>query len=51
MPVRRMTPETKKTWLGKGIIISGFKRSKPKTQTTPDTKTGLPDNPKNGERK
>jgi hypothetical protein len=28
MPVRRMTPEEKKAWLGKGIVMSGIKPPK-----------------------
>jgi hypothetical protein len=51
MPVRRMTPEETKAWLGKGIVLSGFKRPKPEAQTTSDTETEAPDNPKNGDGK
>ena len=51
MPVRRMTPEETKAWLGKGIVLSGFKRPKPKTQTPSDTKSTAEDNPKIGDRK
>jgi hypothetical protein len=36
MPVRRMTPEEKKAWLGKGIVLSGIKPPKRLPQPSED---------------
>jgi hypothetical protein len=36
MPVRRMTPEEKKAWLGKGIVLSGIKPPKRLPQQSKD---------------
>ena len=36
MPVRRMTPEEKKAWLGKGIVMSGIKPPKRLPQQSKD---------------
>lgn len=51
MPVRRMTPEEKKAWLGKGIVLSGIKPPKRLPQQSTDTEMEVTDNPKNGDGK
>jgi hypothetical protein len=42
MPVREMTPQERKDWLGSGIVMSGFKR--PKNSPQPSTSTSEADN-------
>jgi hypothetical protein len=37
MPVRRMTPQERKEWLGSGIVLSGIKR--PEKSPQPSTAT------------
>ena len=51
MPVRRMTPEEKKAWLGRGIVLSGIRPPKRLPQPTSDTEMEVTDNPKNGDGK
>ena len=42
MPLREMTPQERKEWLGSGIVLSGFKR--PKNSPQPSTSTSEADN-------
>jgi hypothetical protein len=51
MPVREMTPQERKEWLGSGIVLSGIKRPKKSPQPTSDTEMEVTDNPKNGDGK
>ena len=51
MPVRKMTQQEVREWLGKGIVLSGIKPPKRLPQTTSDTETEVADNPKNGDGK
>jgi hypothetical protein len=51
MPVRKMTQQEVRDWLGKGIVMSGIKPPKRLPQPTSDTKMEVADNPKNGDGK
>jgi hypothetical protein len=51
MPVRQMTQQEVRDWLGKGIVLSGIKPPKRLPQPTSDTKMEVADNPKNGDGK
>ena len=51
MPVRQMTQQEVREWLGKGIVLSGIKPPKRLPQQTSDTKMEVADNPKNGDGK
>ena len=51
MPVRKMTPQEVREWLGKGIVLSGIKPPKRLPQQTSDTETEVADNQKNGDGK
>ena len=41
MPVRRMTPQERKEWLGSGIVLSGIKRPEKSPQPSTDTSKEL----------
>jgi hypothetical protein len=45
MPVRKMTQQEVREWLGKGIVLSGIKPPKRLPQQTSDTETEVADNP------
>lgn len=51
MPVREMTQQEVREWLGKGIVLSGIKPPKRLPQQISDTETEVADNPKNGDSK
>jgi hypothetical protein len=51
MPVRQMTQQEVRDWLGKGIVLSGIKLPKRLPQPTSDTEMEVTDNPKNGDDK
>jgi hypothetical protein len=51
MPVRKMTQQEVREWLGKGIVLSGIKPPKRLPQPTSDRKTEVANNPKNGDGK
>ena len=51
MPVRQMTQQEVREWLGKGIVLSGFKPPKRLPLPTSDTEMKVTDNPKNGDGK